>query len=139
MNLFKIAPAIVAVASMMIAAPAFAQEAMQEPGTFEYYHPDADVRNGGASVRTETLGAMASVPFGNGTVYDSYAYAGPVRAVRHGRAAARDIAASAEGAFPVYDAPPEYDLYGRACIPAPRVGAFATQPWDTQTPCEPSY
>jgi hypothetical protein len=27
---------------------------------------------------------------------------------------------------------------GRACVPAPRVGAFATQPWDQgATPCEP--
>ena len=27
---------------------------------------------------------------------------------------------------------------GRACIPAPAVGAFATQPWDKAPPCEPS-
>lgn len=27
--------------------------------------------------------------------------------------------------------------YGPGCTPAPRVGAFATQPWDTSTPCEP--
>jgi hypothetical protein len=27
---------------------------------------------------------------------------------------------------------------GPLCIPAPRVGAFATQPWDNDTPCEPS-
>jgi hypothetical protein len=27
---------------------------------------------------------------------------------------------------------------GRLCTPAPRVGAFATQPWDNDTPCEPS-
>jgi hypothetical protein len=26
---------------------------------------------------------------------------------------------------------------GRLCNPAPRVGAFATQPWDNETPCEP--
>ncbi|MGA7808277.1 hypothetical protein [Bradyrhizobium sp.] len=26
---------------------------------------------------------------------------------------------------------------GRVCVPAPRVGAFATQPWDNATPCEP--
>jgi hypothetical protein len=24
------------------------------------------------------------------------------------------------------------------CIPAPRVGAFATQPWDKAPPCEPT-
>ena len=27
---------------------------------------------------------------------------------------------------------------GRFCNPAPRVGAFASQPWDNDTPCEPS-
>jgi hypothetical protein len=27
---------------------------------------------------------------------------------------------------------------GRACIPAPAVGAFATQPWDNGPPCEPT-
>lgn len=26
---------------------------------------------------------------------------------------------------------------GQLCIPAPRVGAFATQPWDNAPPCEP--
>jgi hypothetical protein len=26
---------------------------------------------------------------------------------------------------------------GRTCIPAPAVGAFATQPWDNGPPCEP--
>jgi hypothetical protein len=30
------------------------------------------------------------------------------------------------------------DADGRACIPAPAVGAFATQPWDNGPPCEPS-
>jgi hypothetical protein len=26
---------------------------------------------------------------------------------------------------------------GRLCYPAPRVGAFATQPWGNDTPCDP--
>jgi hypothetical protein len=26
---------------------------------------------------------------------------------------------------------------GRACAPAPAVGAFATQPWNNGPPCEP--
>jgi hypothetical protein len=26
---------------------------------------------------------------------------------------------------------------GRVCVPAPAVGAFATQPWDNGPPCEP--
>lgn len=29
------------------------------------------------------------------------------------------------------------DVDGRACIPAPAVGAFATQPWSS-APCEPA-
>jgi hypothetical protein len=27
---------------------------------------------------------------------------------------------------------------GRFCVPAPAVGAFATQPWDNTPPCEPA-
>jgi hypothetical protein len=27
---------------------------------------------------------------------------------------------------------------GQLCYPAPRVGAFATQPWDNDAPCEPA-
>jgi hypothetical protein len=27
---------------------------------------------------------------------------------------------------------------GRLCYPAPAVGAFATQPWDNSSPCEPA-
>jgi hypothetical protein len=27
---------------------------------------------------------------------------------------------------------------GRFCSPAPAVGAFATQPWDSAPPCEPA-
>jgi hypothetical protein len=30
------------------------------------------------------------------------------------------------------------DVDGRVCIPAPAVGAFATQPWDNGPPCEPN-
>ena len=86
-------------ASTLIAAPAFAQDA---------------------------------TAFGYGSPYDSYAYMGPAP-VHHGRAVSRNAAMSSEAVVPVYDS------YGAACIPAPRVGAFATQPWDTQTPCEPSY
>jgi hypothetical protein len=32
---------------------------------------------------------------------------------------------------------PSY-IYGNPCHAAPRVGAFATQPWDNDTPCEPT-
>jgi hypothetical protein len=27
--------------------------------------------------------------------------------------------------------------YGQSCIAAPRVGAYASQPWDNAPPCEP--
>ena len=27
---------------------------------------------------------------------------------------------------------------GRSCVPAPAVGAFATQPWNNAPPCEPA-
>ena len=29
-------------------------------------------------------------------------------------------------------------INGRLCYPAPAVGAFATQPWDKNPPCEPA-
>jgi hypothetical protein len=33
----------------------------------------------------------------------------------------------------------ERSVDARACVPAPAVGAFATQPWDTSTPpCQPT-
>jgi hypothetical protein len=33
--------------------------------------------------------------------------------------------------------PGEHYIDGHLCHPAPRVGAFATQPWDNGPPCEP--
>ncbi|HWL19711.1 MAG TPA: hypothetical protein VNS33_08595 [Bradyrhizobium sp.] len=35
------------------------------------------------------------------------------------------------------DAPYGYRAYGYRCVPAPRVGSFAGQPWDNDVPCEP--
>ena len=60
-----------AILSMMIATPAFAQAAIQEPGAFAFYHPNADVLNSGQPRRSETAGAMASVPVSNGGAYAS--------------------------------------------------------------------
>jgi hypothetical protein len=40
--------AVAALLSMMAAAPALAQEAIQEPGAFAFYYPNLDVLNGGA-------------------------------------------------------------------------------------------
>jgi opacity protein-like surface antigen len=45
--MFK-AIAAAAVASALLATPVFAQEAIQEPGSFAFYHPYLDVVNGGA-------------------------------------------------------------------------------------------
>ena len=59
-----------AILSMMIATPVFAQAAIQEPGAFAFYHPNADVLNSGRPFPVEPAGAMASVPFDTG---DSYA------------------------------------------------------------------
>ena len=40
--------AVAGLLSLMAAAPAFAQEAIQEPGAFAFYYPNRDVLNGGA-------------------------------------------------------------------------------------------
>ena len=44
-----------------------------------------------------------------------------------------------DNAYNAYDSAMPDGRYfgGRSCIPAPRVGAFASQPWDNDTPCEP--
>jgi hypothetical protein len=61
--------------SAMIATPVFAQGAIQEPGAFAFYHPNADVLNGGA--RSGSFGAAPSAP------YRSYAAAPDVVVPRH--------------------------------------------------------
>src|SRR3979490_2962800 len=61
--------AAAAVLSMMIAPPVFAQAAIQEPGAFAFYHPDADVLNSGRPTPAESSGAMVSVPFDTGDAY----------------------------------------------------------------------
>ena len=40
--------AVAGLLSMLAAAPAFAQEAIQEPGAFAFNYPNLDVLNGGA-------------------------------------------------------------------------------------------
>ena len=48
----KIIPAIAGVfLATAIATPVFAQAAIQEPGAFAFYHPDADVLAGRNAVR----------------------------------------------------------------------------------------
>jgi hypothetical protein len=50
---------------------------------------------------------------------------------REGYVTHRHLAASANASAGSY-------VDGRACVPAPAVGAFATQPWDNGPPCEPT-
>jgi hypothetical protein len=60
---------------------------------------------------------------------------------RENHPSARHLAEGASvSAAGAYASAPDGAAYGagRFCIPAPRVGAFATQPWDNETPCEPS-
>jgi hypothetical protein len=66
-----------AVLSMMAATPAFAMAAVQEPGAFAFYHPNANV-----------LSATASVPFGKSHAYAAHAqlrrHVTPAALPRHG-------------------------------------------------------
>lgn len=70
MTMFKIVSIVVL--SLAIVTPVFAQAAIQEPGAFSFYHPDADVLNAGRPAPAAgTTGTMASVPFGGSSVYAS--------------------------------------------------------------------
>jgi hypothetical protein len=112
--------------SMMSVTPVFAQAAIQEPGVFAFYHPNADVLNGGAPV--DTANASASLPI---SARDTYAYMGDAD-LRGRKTGSRHVAADIDAVV----GPQGFG--GRACIPAARVGASATQPWDNGPPCEPS-
>ena len=70
MTRFKILAAA-AILSMVAPPPVFAQAAIQEPGAFAFYHPNADVLNAGRSRPGAASGAMAPVPFGGGDAYAS--------------------------------------------------------------------
>ena len=52
---------------------------------------------------------------------------------KHHHARVHHVAANTEAAVP---AGARY-VNGRGCVPAPRVDAFATAPWENETPCEP--
>jgi hypothetical protein len=54
-----------AILSMVMATPVFAQAAVQEPGAFAFYHPNADVLHSSHPSTAQTAGAMASVRFGS--------------------------------------------------------------------------
>ena len=102
---YKIAAVAVALCALA-AKPAFPQAAIQEPGAFEFYHPDRDVLNGGAP--TPTAG-----PTWTPQTREAYG--------------AIDDASIAER-----------KIGKRICRREPRVGAFATQPWSSGSPCAPA-
>ena len=57
-------------------------------------------------------------------------FAAPAMA-RENHGISRHLATDAGAAGPRY-------VDGALCYPAPRVGAFATQPWENGPPCEPA-
>ena len=69
---------VVTILALMSATPVFAQEAVQEPGEFAFYHPNLDVLNGGAPTPASRMDDVA----GYGPFSGSYAYA-PSRAQRY--------------------------------------------------------
>ena len=102
---YKIA-AVAVILSALIAQPAFPQAAVQEPGAFEFYHPNDDVLNGGAPT---PAAAWALTP----RALNAYA------AIVDASIATRKLGK-------------------RTCYREPRVGAFATQPWSSGSPCAPA-
>jgi hypothetical protein len=81
---------------------------------------------------------MASLKLISAALLAAAVVAAPATArVHHVRHVANDVAA-AVAVPPAAFAGSAYS-YGYHCIPAPRVGAFAGQPWDTIVPCEPAY
>jgi hypothetical protein len=98
--------AAVAVALSALAQPAFPQAAIQEPGAFEFYHPNGDVLNADAPM---AAAALAS------TDRAQKAYA----AIDDAGIATRKVGKG-------------------ICHREPQVGAFATQPWSSGSPCAPA-
>ena len=50
---------------MLMATPLFAQAAIQEPGAFAFYHPNADVLNGGRPTPAAGMDAKMPLVFGS--------------------------------------------------------------------------
>src|ERR1700760_2360470 len=51
--------AVAVALSALAAKPAFPQAAIQEPGAYEFYHPNDDVLNGGAPASAAALASTA--------------------------------------------------------------------------------
>ena len=86
--------AVAALLPMMAAAPALAQEAIQEPGAFAFYYPNLDVLNGGAptpAYRMEGMPPSVMQAYNErdaglaGPVIQHHAAFHHVRAEHHGR------------------------------------------------------
>jgi hypothetical protein len=92
---------VAAALSALAAQPAFPQAAIQEPGAFEFYHPNEDVLNGGAPAAALASTARAYAAIDDASI--------DTRTVKKG-----------------------------SCLREPRVGAFATQPWSSGSPCAPA-
>jgi hypothetical protein len=56
---------VAAVLSFVFVAPAFAQAAIQEPGTFSFYYPNNDVLNGGRPPPAAGMDAKMPAVFGS--------------------------------------------------------------------------
>jgi hypothetical protein len=62
MTRFKLVSAALLL-SVAVATPVFAQEAIQEPGNYAFFHPDGDLLHAGsASSASSASDAMAMIP-----------------------------------------------------------------------------
>ena len=98
--------AVAVAISALAAKPAFPQAAIQEPGAYEFYHPNDDVLNAGAPAPAAALMSTARA---------QRAYA----AIGDASVATRQVGK-------------------RACHRERQVGAFASQPWTSGSPCAPA-
>jgi hypothetical protein len=94
MTLFKTLTVAVLL-SATAATPVFAQAAIQEPGAFAFYHPNADVLNGGAPTPEA---ALASQPPAVSEAYAAVESGETVSRAQHRRTYVRH-----SGTFPSYD------------------------------------
>jgi hypothetical protein len=58
--------------SMMAATPVFAMPAVQEPGAFAQYRPNANILNAGVRTPRPSLGALAFLPPGKSHAYGGH-------------------------------------------------------------------
>jgi hypothetical protein len=115
--------AAAAVLSMIASTQVFAQAAMSAPGLYSQYYPDRDVLKGGAPISAPSTSGTASARLRNHPFY------GTMNSASNTRHLAEDANASTTAGARYAD--------GRGCHLAPRVGAFASQPWENGPPCEP--